>query len=385
MMIVGYRGIFCKKFIYSRRPQAAGSRTRAGMAGRPAAAPCPATAIRVFIDFFTAILIVLLRSFLCGATRYRALSQADRMNSTKYWIALEQTHGIGPAHLIELYALLKERGLSLVDLCELSADEIRSEFRLPDKIAEALAGVTQVLQKIEDDYLKLLESGIEVVPFYSELYPPRLRDTLGSGIPPLLYVYGSSRLLKEKGIAILGDKDVSERGEMISFEAARILARHRINVVSGFARGADLIAHRSALAHDGTTVALVPYGIFHLAVPDLLRDVMDPGRLAIVSPFYPNREPNKYNAFIRNKIVCAMSVSVFIVEAPPEGGIFEAAKSARNLNIPLFTTEYAEYPKNAGGNRKIIDEMGGIPVLGKMENGMLVPNMDRIVGTARFG
>lgn len=176
----------------------------------------------------------------------RTLSQADSMNSTKYWIALEQTHGIGPAHLIELHALLKDRGLSLVDLCDLTAAEIKNEFRLPDKIAEAVAGVPQVLPKIEDDYLKLLESGIEVVPFFSELYPQRLHETLGTGIPPLLYLYGSSRLLKEKGVAILGDKDVSERGEMISFEAARILARHRINVVSGFARGADLIAHRSA-------------------------------------------------------------------------------------------------------------------------------------------
>ena len=177
---------------------------------------------------------------------------------------------------------------------------------------------------------------------------------------------------------------MSERGEMISFEAARVLARHRIVVVSGFARGADLIAHRSALVHDGATVAMVPYGIFHLTVPDLLRDVMDPGRIAVVSPFYPSREPNKYNAFIRNKFICAMSCAAYIVEAPPEGGIFEAAKSAHNLNVPLFTTEYAEFPKNAGGNRKIIDEMGGIPVLGKMENGMLVPNMDRLVGTARF-
>jgi DNA processing protein len=307
------------------------------------------------------------------------------MNSTKYWIALEQTHGVGPAHLIELHALLKERGLSLVDLCDLTAVEIRNEIRLPEKIAEAIAGLVQALPKIEDDYLKMLESGIEVVPFFSELYPPRLHETMGTGIPPLLYVFGSTRLLGQKGVAILGDRDVSERGEMISFEAARVLARHRISVVSGFAQGADLIAHRSALVHDGVTVALVPYGIFHLSVPELLRDVMDPGRIAVVSPFYPTREPNKYNAFIRNKIICAMSMSVYIVEAPPEGGIFEAAKSAHNLNVPLFTTEYADFPKNAGGNRKILDEMGGIAVLGKMENGMLVPNMDRIVGTARFG
>jgi DNA processing protein len=307
------------------------------------------------------------------------------MNDTKYWIALEQMHGIGPAHLIEVHEALKELNLSIADVCDLSSDDIRKEFRFHEKISAALADIPSLLPKIEDDYFKLLESGIDVVPFFSELYPRRLHETLGSGIPPLLYAYGNTQIFKLKGAAILGDKDISEKGEMISFAASRVLSKHRIAVVSGYAQGADLIAHRSALINGGSTIAFVPYGMFHLSVPDILRDVLDMERIVIVSPFYPAREANRFNAFIRNKIICAISTAVYIVEAPPEGGIFEAAKSAHNLNIPLFTTEYAEYPKNAGGNRKIIEELGGIPVLGKIENDMLVPNMDKIIGIAKFG
>lgn len=307
------------------------------------------------------------------------------MNDTKYWIALEQTHGIGPAHLIEIHGSLKGLGLSLADVCELSADDIKKEFRLPEKIAAAVADVPSLLPKIEEDYFKLLESGVEVVPFFSELYPGRLHETLGSGIPPLLYAYGNARILKQRGAAVLGDRDVSEKGEMISFAAARTLSSHRIAVISGYAQGADLIAHRSALINGGSTVAFVPYGIFHLTAPEILRDVMDMERTLILSPFYPDREANRYNAFIRNKFICALSHAVYIVEAPPEGGIFEAAKSAHNLKVPLFTTEYAEYPKNAGGNRTIIEELGGTPVLGKIENDMLVPNMDTIIGAVKFG
>lgn len=307
------------------------------------------------------------------------------MNSTKYWIALEQSHGIGPAHMIEIHKVLQEASLSLADLVDLSADEIRQEFRFPDKIAEALAGIPSVLPKIEEDYLKLLESEIDVVPFFSERYPSRLAENLGNALPPLLSVCGNAGLLADRGVAILGDRDVSDRGEMISYGAARELARHSLTVISGYAQGADLIAHRSAIVSGGTTIAFVPYGIFHFKVPDILKDVMDLARFAIVSPFYPSREPNKYNAFIRNKIICALSYAVYIVEAPPDGGIFEAAKSAYNLKVPLFTTEYAEYPKNASGNKKIMDELGGLPVLGRMENDMLVPNMDTIIGKAKFG
>ncbi len=307
------------------------------------------------------------------------------MNSTKYWIALEQSHGIGPAHLSEIHKALNEVNLSLTDLGDLSADEIKKEFRFPDKVTEALAGLSSVLPRIEEDYFKLLESGIEVVPFFSERYPARLAEVLGNALPPLLYVCGNAGLLKNRGVAILGDRDVSDRGEMISFGAARELSRHSIAVISGYAQGVGMIAHRSALVNGGTTIAFVPYGIFHLKMPDILKDVMDLERFAIVSPFYPTREPNKYNAFIRNKFICALSYAVYIVEAPADGGIFEAAKSAHNLSVPLYTTEYADIPKNAPGNRKILDELGGMPVLGRMENGMLVPNMDTIIGSAKFG
>lgn len=307
------------------------------------------------------------------------------MNSTKFWIALDQTRGIGPAHMKEIHGALKKIRLSLSDLIGLTESEIRNEFHFPEKIAAAISNVTSILPAIEEDYFRLLDSGMSVIPFYSELYPARLHDLLGSGQPPLLYGYGNVKLLGRNGVAILGDRDVSDRGEQIAFEAAREVTRHDYTVIGGFARGAGLIAHRAALVSGGTTIAVVPYGMFHFNIPPLLSDIFNPDAMLVVSPFYPTREANQYNAFIRNRIICAASRAVYIVEAPPEGGIFEAAKSAHNLGVPLFVTEYAEYPKNAGGNRKIMDELGGIPVLGRIENELLVPNMDRIIGSVKFG
>ncbi|MBN2078756.1 MAG: DNA-processing protein DprA [Spirochaetes bacterium] len=307
------------------------------------------------------------------------------MNGTKYWIALEQTHGIGPAQMVEVHSALKERGLSLGDLCDLSAEEIRGEFGFNDRLAGALAGLRGMTDTTEENYIKLLESGVEAIPFFSESYPHRLREVMGSGIPPFLYTWGNRDLLNRRGVALLGDRDVSDRGARIAFEASRLLSRHAITVIGGFARGVGLLAHRAALLHEGTTVAVVPYGMFHFSLPDMLGEVMDLARAAIVSPFYPTVEPDRYHAYARNRVICALSRAVYIIEAPGEGGIFEAAKSARTLGVPLYTTEYAEYPKNAGGNRIIIEEMEGIPVLGKIENDALVPQMDGIIGTAKFG
>ncbi len=306
------------------------------------------------------------------------------MNDTKYWIALDQVKGMGPAHLQEVWKALDAKGLSLADLYDCTAAEIREELSLPDRTAESVAAMKTILPKIEDDYLAVLDAGMDAVTFFSPHYPLRLMKTLGNSFPPILYVLGNKDILAAQGVAVLGDRDVSERGEIISFGAARELAKHGLSVISGYAKGADMIAHRSALIHGGATAALVPYGILHFAPAKLISDVFDPGRMAVISPFPPRQEANQYNAFIRNKIACAMARAVFIVEAPPEGGIFEAAKSARNIGVPLFTTEYHEYPKNAGGNALILTTMGARPVRGRYENEMLVPNMDDIIGTARF-
>ena len=307
------------------------------------------------------------------------------MNSMKYWIALEQTSGIGPASLIEIHQSLQKSGISLSDLVSLTPAEITEECRFSEKITSAIAGLSRSAEAIEEDYFRLIDAGIEVIPFFSDRYPARLREILGNTIPPLLYVLGNAGILQSTCVAILGDRDVSDKGEMISFSAAGELARHGICVVSGLAKGAECIAHRASLISGGTTIAFIPSGIFHLKVPEILQDVFDPERIAIVSQFYPTREANRYLAYARNRTICALARAVYIVEAPIEGGIFEAAKSAHSLKVPLFTTQYAEYPKNAGGNKIILKDMNGIPVHGRIEGTMIVPNMDRIIGAAKFG
>ncbi len=306
------------------------------------------------------------------------------MNKPKYWIALEQTQGIGPAHMKEIYDTLLKAGLSVEDLFSLESDEIAGEFSFSEKLSSSIAQAQKILHSIEGDYLDILDAGISVIPFFSERYPQRFFETMGNGFPPLLYAYGNPEILSKKGIAVLGDKFVSQKGEEIAYNAARELSVHGIVTISGFANGVDLIAHRAALFHDGTTIAFVPYGISRLRMPDMLQGVLNPDRICIVSTFYPDTEISKYNAFIRNKFASALSYGVFIVESPLEGGIFEAAKSARNLEVPLFTAKYSEYPKNAEGNQRILNELDGIPVTRKSEGDTLVPNMDRLIACAKF-
>ncbi len=306
------------------------------------------------------------------------------MELLKYWIALEQVKGIGVVHLNEIYDKVSSVDLSIIDLFDLTAEELQQEFDFSGQLSRNITIAQQTLETVEEVYLGLLDAEISIIPFFSELYPKKIKELLPKNYPPFLYTYGNVEILNKKSIAILGEKTISEKGELIAYMGAKELARRDIVVISGYANGTGIIAHRSALENKGETIAVVPYGLLHFKVANFLKEEFDLSRIVIISPFYPVIDPSKYNAFIRNKIICAISSAVYIVEASLEEGMLEAAKSAFNLQVPLYVTEYSKYPDSAKGNTKIVSDFNAIPVKGRMQDNILSPNMDKIIAHAKF-
>ncbi len=306
------------------------------------------------------------------------------MGSRKYWIALNDTRGAGPVLLRALHDALVRLGITVTDAFDLTQGELERELGLTPSQASVVFQARTRLEAVEEEYFALLDAGVDIVLFFDESYPHRLETVLGSAMPPVLYCYGNKALLSTRGAAVLGEKKASEKGEMIAYLAAKELVSHFITVVSGFARGVDMIAHRSALENGGATIALLPCGFAHLSVPETLRDVYNPDGMLFVSPFEFRKEYSQFNAIRRNKIACALSRAVYIVEAPEEGGIFEAGKSAHSLGVPLYVTEYAEYPESAAGNPLLVKDHGATPVRGRMAGGVRAPNLDRLIGDVKF-
>jgi DNA processing protein len=307
------------------------------------------------------------------------------MSQHKYWIALASTKGIGTASLTLVHQKLAELQLSITDIFDLDGKELQHELGFSEKLSTLLIRGKDLLPKIDEDYTRLIEAGINTTLLFDESYPRRLAETMKNTAPPVLYTFGEKSILQKKSAAVLGYRDVSDRGEMISFLASRELSRHDIPVTSGFSRGAGYLAHRGALEHGGNSIAVLPHGMFHLNVPETLAEIMDLTRFCFVSPFYPADEYSVYNSYNRNSIICAMAMAVYIVEAPEEGGIFEAGKSAVHHKTPLFVTEYVEYPDSARGNPLLIKDYGAIPVRGRKEQDLLVPNLDALIGKVKWG
>ncbi|MBN2038419.1 MAG: DNA-processing protein DprA [Spirochaetes bacterium] len=304
------------------------------------------------------------------------------MNDSIYWIALERAKGIGPANLKMIYDTLAGPGLSITDLFSLTKEEITAEFSFHEKIADAIIEAKDLVFEIEKIYHELIDHHIETILFCESSYPEHLHKTLGTAIPPVLYTFGNKNILKMKGVAVLTENESSEKGEKIAFLAAKELSIHKIATISGLTNELNF-TQKGALTHNGNIIAILPYGILNFKFADFFKNVNSYDNLLIISAFYPKTEFNKFNIFIRNRIACALSHAVYIVESSGEGEIAEAVKSAEKLKLPLFTTEYKDYPPSAQFNKKLIED-GAKPVKGRMVNDELTPNLDELIGLVKF-
>ena len=186
------------------------------------------------------------------------------------------------------------------------------------------------------------DAGVEIVPYGSQGYPPRLADLRPP--PAVLYVAGR---LGDCCIAIVGTRRCSESGRRLARKLAGELAAAGICVVSGLADGIDAAAHEGALEAGGATAAVLGSG---LDMPSpagnrgLYGRILETGAAVAEQPM---GMPASAGAFPkRNRIVSALCVAVIVAEAPLRSGALITARIARDLGRPLFAV-----PGDVAGGR----------------------------------
>ena len=158
--------------------------------------------------------------------------------NTKYWVAFNAVQGIGPTRvrrLLNHFGDLEQAWLATpLDLAAAGMDR-----RSIESIVAARAALD--LDALMD---KAAASGVGILTWDDEAYPRLLRPIPGA--PPVLYVRGSLTQADEWAVAVVGTRHATSYGHEAAAALAGDLARHRITIVSGLARGIDGIAHRAA-------------------------------------------------------------------------------------------------------------------------------------------
>ncbi|MDA3899160.1 MAG: DNA-processing protein DprA [Spirochaetes bacterium] len=307
------------------------------------------------------------------------------MKKYSYWIALNEAPGIGITALREIYESLLSTGLSIQDIMELNEQEIEAEFSFSKKIVQGIQKGRELLDSTEEVYHAVLDAGIEPVLFFEDSYPDQLKHGNAVASPPILYCFGNKNVLKKPTITLLGGSQISTTADTICYNSGRIMVEHNIIAGTGLNRGAGALFATGVLEARGSITAFIPCGLLTFNMSDRLKEVFDPDKSVIASPFFPHAEISKHNAIYRNELMSEISEAVYIVEMKKNDDVLEpTAKHITKCEIPLYTTEYSKYPDEASGNSDLFEMFGARPIRGKKTGNTLQPNLDSLIAHAKF-
>ncbi|MGB0383622.1 MAG: DNA-processing protein DprA [Ardenticatenaceae bacterium] len=207
---------------------------------------------------------------------------------------------------------------------------------------------------------------IQVVGWLDAVYPKRLKQAQQA--TPILCAWGNLGLLSGPAIGFSGARQASFQGIQVTKDTVQQITNRGFPVVSGHAKGIDVTAHETALLHKGATIIVPVEGILNFRLRRQLKPLARSDNVLILSPFLPHAEWSSANAMIRNRIICALSDALVVVEAGLKGGAFATAHFAWRMNTPLFLPDYAQPSASALGNPYFI-RRGALPLRRNRKSG----------------
>jgi len=247
----------------------------------------------------------------------------------KYWVAFSGIAGIGRVRISQL----QEYFGSLQDAWQAPEGKLR-QAGLDSRSIDALVTLRPRIS-LDTEMEKLERYRIKVLIHEDPLYPARLKEIYD--YPPVLYVRGNLPVQDEPCLAIVGTRRPTIYGRQVTEEIVTDLARSKITIVSGLARGIDSIAHRAALDAGGKTIAVFASGL-DIVYPGenakLAQAIIEHG--AVLSEHPLSAKPKPENFPLRNRIMSGLSLGVLVVEAGERSGALITAHQAVEQNREVF-------------------------------------------------
>jgi len=224
----------------------------------------------------------------------------------------------------ELRILEKIGANELAHLLKLPADKAR---RIADLYKEVVATSFQQAYRFH---------GIIPIPFNHEYYPSLLHELVDP--PAVLYVKGKLEYLVENWkIAVIGSRKATSYTERAMETIIPPLVEHNMVIVSGLAKGADTMAHHSAIKYGGKTIAVLGSGHFHIYPKEntQLAEYLSTNHL-LLTEYPPYTGPKRWQFPMRNRIISGLSNGVVVTEAAKKSGTLSTMEHALEHGKDIF-------------------------------------------------
>lgn len=210
---------------------------------------------------------------------------------------------------------------------------------------------------------QLYQSNIDMCWIGDDCFPAGLKKLNIGSIPAVLFYKGNYNLLQNKCVGFTGSRKVSDSGIRITDSSARQLSSDGIAVISGYAKGVDITAHKAALQSGGSTIFVIVEGILKNRVKGEVKELLNETNHLFISQFSPNLTWSASNAMKRNNTIIGLSDVMILIESGMDGGTFNAGEQSLKNKKPLFVVEYSVSKPTAVGNTFFLQH-GGMPIRG---------------------
>ena len=182
-------------------------------------------------------------------------------------------------------------------------------------------------------YIK--ENAVSYSYFLEDDYPTNLQHCIDS--PILLFKDGNIDFSNQKIISIVGTRNMSSYGRDFCNKLIEDLAQYNPLIISGFAYGVDICAHKAAIKNNLQTVAVLAHGleqIYPKVHKKYINQVNENG--GFLSEFWHDDVPLRENFLKRNRIVAGISKATIIIESAVKGGSLVTADIANSYDKDVF-------------------------------------------------
>ncbi len=191
------------------------------------------------------------------------------------------------------------------------------------------------LKEAEEELKYIQKNNIQTLYFADNNYPERLKHCIDG--PILLFKEGNIDLNLGPIISIVGTRQITSYGRDFCEKLIADLVVYNPIIVSGFAYGVDICAHKAAIKNNLQTIGVLAHG-FEEIYPKIhkkyISEIHKNG--GFLTEFWQNDQPLRENFLKRNRIVAGMSEATIIIESAEKGGSLVTADIANSYSRDVF-------------------------------------------------
>ena len=258
----------------------------------------------------------------------------------------------------ELATKLINAKLQPEDIFYISKQEFKEKLFLSDDCIERIFRLIERNASLSVELSQLENIGINVVTRADKWYPYKLKKILGNNCPPLFYVAGDLSLLNHEFVGYVGSRTISD--DDISFTKKTVAKTTAFNfgVVSGGAKGIDLVSEQQALEMGAPVVEYISDSMIKKIKNSVITKAIRNKKMILLSASKPDAGFNVGMAMMRNRYIYAQSSGTIIIKAEKnKGGTWAGAVE----NLKHEWCKELCWNNNYSGNKALI-EKGAIPI-----------------------